>query len=206
MNIRDELGEAFIIEKTISLEEASTSRLVKTLTDDSTFAIISAFADGFSPAENRKRQAALKAEVQDKHWGFNEFVARWVADNVGYDEKSLLIKGISLKQAFELSKKYNQKSFIFKDKDKIREICTTAFENYSPGDVVRTYHVDPKKPLNTQLASEIFSKQKEGPASKPVKGSNLKPFQLQTESFELYESHLLNTRLGFTSVKILLSE
>ena len=205
MDIREEIYKSFKIE-TISLEESSTSRLVKNLTDDSTFAIISAFVDDASISENKKRQSNLKKEVQDKHWGFNEFVARWVADGVGYDEKSLLIKGISLKKAFELSQKYNQKSFIFKDKDRIVEICTNAFENYSPGDIVRTYHVDPNKPLNTQLASVIFSKQKEGPASKSIKGSNSKPFQLQTESFNLYESRLLNTRLGFTDVKIILTE
>ena len=78
--------------------------------------------------------------------------------------------------------------------------------NYEKGDVVRKYNVDPDKPLNTQLASDIFSKKKEGPASKPIKGSNAKAFQLQTESFELYQRNLVNAWHGFTESRINLSE
>ena len=45
--------------------------------------------------------------------------------------------------------------------------------------------MDPDKPLNAQLASELFSKRK--------------------ESFVLFEKYLLNTRLGFTDLKIIIS-
>lgn len=174
------------------INEASTSRLVHNFTDDNvSFAIMS----GERPDNDRTSE--LKKDVRNLGLGFNEFIGRWVEDGVNYDENSLLIPNISFKKAFELSQKYNQSSFIYKDKNGCKEYCTTPFEEYSVGDVVRTYNIDKDKPLNTAIAKDIFAGRKGGPASQLKKGSNKKPFNFK-ESFELYERELINTRLGFT--------
>ena len=131
----------------------------------------------------------LKADVRSLGLGFNEFISRWVEDGVAYDERSLLIPHITKKQAITLGEKYDQSSIIWKDKDTCIEICINSFETYSPGDIVRTYNNMSTHILNIKQAEEIFAKRRGGPASKPIKGSNAKPFSLKQkiESFELYE-------------------
>ena len=175
------------------LNEASTGRLVQRFIGDGTFAIIS----GERPDENRTPE--LKKEVRSLGLGFNEFIGRWVEDGINYDEDSLLIPDISFKKAFELGQKYNQSSIIFKDDRGVNEYCTTPFETYDVGDVVREYKIDPKKPLNTEIASQIFAGKISGPASQLKKGGNKAPFNFPVkENFELYEKELINSRLGFT--------
>ncbi len=174
------------------INEASTSRLVHNFTnDDVSFAIIS----GERP--DNDRTAELKKDVRNMGFGFNEFIGRWVEDGVNYDEKSLMITKIPFKQAFELGQKYNQSSIIYKNSDGCKEYCTTPFEDYSVGDVVRTYNINKDNPLNTKVASEIFSGMRGGPASQLKKGGNRVPFNFK-ENFELYEKELINSRLGFT--------
>lgn len=207
MKIDKEIIEALKLEETMSLEEASNSKLVQNLTDNSSFAIVSACRDELDASSNEERTYELKKEA--KKWGFNEFIGRWVEQSKegvphNSDEKSLLIKNISLKDACRLGKKYEQSSIIYKDADKIEEICTTPFTDWQgnkhqPGDVVNTFHVDPEHPLNNKIASEIFSGRKEGPASKLVKGGNKKEFQLQ-------EKYFLNAWSGFTYIPINLSD
>ena len=184
------------------IDEASTSRLYKNFTDENiTFAIIS----GERPDDDRTNE--LKKDVRNLNLGFNEFIGRWVEDGINYDEKSLLIPKISFKQAFELGKKYNQSSIIFKDKNGINEYCTTPFEVYDVGDVVRKYNIDKNKPLNTETAKQIFAGKIGGPASQLKKGGNKTAFNFQVkEEFELYEKTLINTRLGFTESLIDLKE
>lgn len=184
------------------IDEASTSRLYKNFTDDNTtFAIIS----GERPDDDRTNE--LKKDVRSLNLGFNEFIGRWVEDGVNYDEKSLLIPKITFKQAFELGKKYNQSSIIFKDKEGVKEYCTTPFETYDVGDVVRDYNIDKDKPLNTKIAQQIFAGKIGGPASQLKKGGNKHAFNFPIkEGFELYEKTLINTRLGFTESLIDLKE
>jgi hypothetical protein len=198
MKNHDYIKEALEL-NAVSLEEASTSRLVsKFVDDDIAFAIISACRPN---EDNKKRTAELKRDVRNLNLGFNEFIGRWVEDGESFDETSLLITNIPFKKASELGQRYNQSSIVYKDKNGVREICTTPFETYKVGDVVRTYHIDPDKPLNTAVASEIFAGRIGGPASLLKKGSNKKAFNFK-ESFELYERQLLNTRLGFTESKL----
>lgn len=198
MKSHDYIKEALEL-NAVSLEEASTSRLVsKFVDDDIAFAIISACRPN---EDNKKRTAELKRDVRNLNLGFNEFIGRWVEDGESFDETSLLITNIPFKKAFELGQRYNQSSIIYKDKNGVCEICTTPFETYKVGDVVKTYHIDPDKPLNIAVASEIFAGRIGGPASLLIKGSNKKAFNFK-ESFELYERQLLNTRLGFTESKL----
>jgi len=213
--MKKDFEEALKLEESLILTETRTSRLVKTLTDDSSFAIISACRTEYSDGENFNRTYSLKKDVRQLGLGFNEFVGRWVeknpekGQNEASDENSLLIKGISFKDACMLGHKYEQASIIYKDKDRIVEVCTNDYEDYAghkhrQGDIVNTFHVDPNKPLNSEDASKIFSRQAEGPASMMKKGSNRKAFQIQqaNESFELYEKYLLNTWNGFTQLRI----
>lgn len=182
--------------KITKLDEASTSRLVKNFTDDAvSFAIIS----GERPDSDRTVE--LKKDVRNLGLGFNEFIGRWVEDGISYDEKSLLIPNITYRQAYDLGQKYDQASIIYKDKYGIAEYCTTAFETYTPGDVVRKYNIDKDRPLNAQLAKSIFAGKVGGPASVLKKGSNRTTF-----NFSLAERVLLNTRLGFTESLIELEE
>lgn len=178
--------------KITKLDEASTSRLVKNFTDDAvSFAIIS----GERPDSDRTVE--LKKDVRNLGLGFNEFIGRWVEDGISYDEKSLLIPNITYRQAYDLGQKYDQASIIYKDKYGIAEYCTTAFETYTPGDVVRKYNIDKDRPLNAQLAKSIFAGKIGGPASVLKKGGNKAPF-----NFSLHERVLINSRLGFTEAVI----
>lgn len=186
----------------ISLEEASTSRLARRIMDDSTFAIISPCRPN---VDNKERMRELKRDVRSLGLGFNEFIGRWVEDGESFDEESLLIPNINFKQAYKLSDKYEQSSFIFKDNNGCKEVCTREFESYRPGDVVRVFNIDKNKPLDINTAKEIFAGRKSGPASLLKKGSNRKAFKFN-ESFELVEKQLLNTRLGFTETKITLDK
>lgn len=210
--MNDYINKALNLEESQTLEEATTSRLVnKFLNDDISFAIISAFRSENTDKENNTRAHGLKQDVRKAGFGYNEFIGRWVEDGNASDEDSLLITDIDEKTAFKLGQKYGQSSIIYKDVTGVREICTTSFtdgsKTYSPGDIVRNYSIDPRHPLNTQLAKEIFGGKVEGPASQLKKGSNKKPFNFKVnESFELYEKCLINTRLGFSETRINLGE
>lgn len=167
----------------------ATSRIYRQLTDDSECAIISAYVDDESIDENKKSFIQLKADVRKAGYGYRTFVSRWVSDGIAFDEEALFIPKIDYKTAFRLSNKYKQKSFIYKNKNKCVEICTTPFETYKEGDVVRTYNISGDNTLNIEQAQQIFSRKLSGPASKPVKGSNSKPFNLQVEEYELLEKY-----------------
>lgn len=167
----------------------ATSRIYRQLTDDSDCAILSAYVDDESIEENKKSFTQLKADVRKAGYGYRTFVSRWVSDGIAFDEEALLIPKIDYRTAFRLSSKYNQKSFIYKNKNKCVEICTTPFEAYKEGDVVRTYNISGNNTLNIAQAQQIFSRKLSGPASKPVKGSNSKPFNLQVENYELLERY-----------------
>ena len=192
--------------ESISLEEAMNLELVKKLTDDSSFAIISVCRPKCSSEESFQRTAELKKEA--RKYGCHEYIGKWVektpegkTDDSG--ETSLLITSISLKDAMKLGNKYEQSSIFYKDKNGIVEICTTAFtdregNNHKPGDIVKTVHIDPKHPLNTEVASQIFSGKEAGPVPEFVKGGNKKEFQL-------HEKYLVSTWDGFTMIKINLS-
>ena len=169
------------------LKESSTSRIYQHLTKDKNWAIISPYKDYYSTKENKGRMNKLKSIVRkDYGLGFNEFLSKWVYNDelnnkVSTDEASLLIPNMTKEQAIKLGKEFEQSSVIVNDKDGCQEICTTPFENYSVGDVVRTYNIDGDTPMNISKAEEIFANREVGPVSKAKKGG--KPFKLS----EVYE-------------------
>ena len=163
------------------LNEASNANIYKRLSDpEQTVAIISPYRGEYSEKENKQRLTKLKSDVRQLGYGFNQLLSRWVEDGEAFDEQSLFIPNITYKQAYALSKAYEQSSFIFKDKDGLREICTTPFENYSEGDVVRTYKTGKNELFNFEDAKAVFSRRVGGPGSQLVKGSNNQPFQFKT--------------------------
>lgn len=164
-------------------KESTNSRIYYHITNSNQWAIISPYR----PVEelpagdsNQKRMSQLKSDVRNLNLGFIQFISRWVENGEAFDEEALLIPNISRDKAFELGQKYNQSSIIYKDDKGCNEICTTPFETYS---IVRTYNLSGENPLNINDAEEIFSRKKSGPASKPKKGGNMKPFTLK----EVYE-------------------
>jgi len=166
--------------------ESTNSRIYYHITNSNQWAIISPYR----PVEelpagdsNQKRMSQLKSDVRNLNLGFIQFISRWVENGEAFDEEALLIPNISRDKAFELGQKYNQSSIIYKDDKGCNEICTTPFETYSVGQIVRTYNLSGENPLNINDAEEIFSRKKSGPASKPKKGGNMKPFTLK----EVYE-------------------
>lgn len=179
---------ANFVHQAMKINESSTSRLHSKLSSkDSIFAIISPYQSEYDSPDNQKRMIQLKSDVRKLGLGFNHFVSRWVEDGESFDEESLLISSIDYKTAIKLGVKYNQSSIIYKDKNSLNEICTTEFETYKPGDVVRTFNTG-KDMMNIKNAEDIFSRRKSGPASMPKKGSNKKPFSLSVkENFELYQ-------------------
>ena len=160
-----------------SLNESNTSRIYNHLSDDSNCAIISAYRGEYPVKENKEHHKELKSDVRKMGLGFIEFTSRWVEDGESFDEESLLIPNIDFDKAIKLGKKYEQASVIYKDKDRCVEICTTPFETYTPGDVVRTYNNVGPNMLNLSAANEIFERRKDGPASMPKNGG--KAFNLQ---------------------------
>ena len=165
-----------------SLFEVSTSRLYNNITSMDNWAIISPYRSERSDKENKYLLAELKKFA--KEYGFVEFVSRWVEDGEAFDERSLFISNMPKKEAIALGKKYGQSSVIVKDEDGCYEVCTTPFENFNAGDIVRRFNIDGKKVLNIDDAEAIFSKRVGGPVSKPVKGN--RPFTLKTVD-EMYE-------------------
>jgi hypothetical protein len=170
------------------MTESSMSRIYKKLTDESSCAIISTYRSERNDAENLKLLQELKQEVKSKY-GFIEFISRWseATDEgvIASDERSLLISNIELSEAMHLAKQYDQASFIYKDEDGCREICSNKFTSwdgvtYTPGDIVRYFNTkrDDKTILNLEDAREIFAKRKGGPASYLVKGGGQKAFHL----------------------------
>ena len=178
------------LNKELEATESSTNNLYKRLTDEKTCAIISPYRGENSDKENKQKMALLKSEVRKLKLGFNQFISRWVEDGEAFDEQSLMIPNITEQQAIKLGKEFNQSSIIFKDKESCREICTTDFEKYHAGEIVRVFYNTGNHILNIEEAKEIFSKRKGGPASMPIKGDK-RPFTLKEkkaiESFELYE-------------------
>lgn len=171
------------------INESSMSRIYKKLTDDSSCAIISTYRGERSEQENRKLLNDLKNIARSKY-GFIEFISRWSEDIggevVSSDERSLLIPNITFSEALRLAQKYDQASFIYKDKDCCKEYCSNDFKDYdgkyfSVGDTVRTFNTnkDDKNILNLTDAREIFERRKGGPASYLVKGSGQKAFHLE---------------------------
>lgn len=169
------------------LNEISTSRLLKHLSDSKTLAIISTYRTERNEQENRKLLNELKNTVRKMKLGFTEFIARWVetdddGNSESSDERSLMIYGITLDQAIELGKQYDQSSIIFKSSEKCAEVCTVPFTDYAGkehdvGSIVRVFNMHSDKPLNIDQAKDIFGKRLGGPASMPVKGN--RPFNLQ---------------------------
>lgn len=162
-----------------TLQETSTSRILQHIQEDKNWAIISPYRSEYSEEENRKRMTKLKSSV--RKYGFIEFVSRWVEYGESFDERSLLIPNISKEEAIKLGKEFEQSSIIVYDNSECLEICTTPFENYKEGDIVRKYNISGDDILNIHDAEEIFAKRRGGPASKPVKGG--KAFHLS----EVYE-------------------
>ena len=184
--IEKEINEQ--LNKEIVDSEAATSNIYKRLTDRSTCAIISPYRSECSENENKLRMSGLKLKVRRMGYGFNQFISRWVEDGQAFDEQSLLIPNITKDQALSLGREFEQSSIIFKDSESCREICINPFEDYKPGQVVRTFFNTGNHIFNISEAKEIFTRRKGGPASMPDKGSNKQPFSLSPkEAFELYE-------------------
>ena len=162
-----------------NLKETSTSRIMNHLKGDQ-WAIISPYRSERSEDENRELMTQLKAKIRSFGLGFNEFISRWVENGESFDERSLLIPNLPTKVAIELGQELDQSSVIVKDEKGCREICTTSFENFIPGETVRTYNTEGDF-MNIEDAKDIFAKRKGGPASMPVKGNT--PFHLS----EMYE-------------------
>ena len=182
------------------LKEATNANVYRRLSDaEKSLAIISPYRSEYSTSENKVRMSKLKHDVRKLGYGFNQLLSRWTEDGVSTDEQSLLIPNITYKQAFNLATEYEQSSFIYKDKNGMREICTTPFENYKVGDVVRNYSLKQGELFNVDTVEKIFNptdKDVLGAGSKLLKGSNAQPMQFKvTEnlnsdtSFELYEVH-----------------
>ena len=166
-----------------NLKETSTSRILNHLKGDQ-WAIISPYRSERTEKENRELMNQLKAKIRSFGLGFNEFVSRWVEEGESFDERSLLIPDLPAKIAMELGQALDQSSVIVKDEKGCREVCTTPFESYIPGETVRTYNTEGRDFMNIEDAKDIFAKRKGGPASMPVKGNT--PFHL-SEMYEIEE-------------------
>lgn len=163
----------------LELYETSTSRILQHIQEDKSLAIISPYRNEYTEEENRKRMAQLKSSV--RKYGFIEFISRWVEYGESFDERSLLIPNISANEAIKLGKEFQQSSIIVCDDSECVEVCTTPFEGYKEGEIVRRYNISGNNILNIKDAEEIFAKRKGGPASRPVKGR--KSFHIS----EIYE-------------------
>lgn len=173
-----------IFEELDCIDESNTFRILGHLQDDSSCAIISPYRGEYSEEENRKRMVNLKSDTRKMGYGFIEFISRWAEGGEEFDERSILIPGITNKEAFELGKKYEQSSIIYKDDSGCFEVCTNPFEGHSRGDVVRKFLNTGEHILNIEQARDIISKKEGGAVPLPIKGG--KPFHLG-EIKEMFE-------------------
>ena len=164
--------------KNESINETTTSRVFQHIKSEEPWAIVSPYRSEYSDKENKRRMTEFKAKVRRMGYGFIHLVSRWVEDGVAFDEESLLIPKCSEDDATALGKEYEQRTIMVSHDGKCVEICTTPFENYSEGQIVRTFNLNNKTPMNIKDAEEIFSKRKGGPVSKP-KSKRAKPFTLK---------------------------
>lgn len=167
-----------------NIKESSIGRMNQHLTDDKNFAIISPCKNGDSKEEHKKNLAKLKNEVYNKYGlGFIELISKWVDEegNV-FDEYALFIPNMSKKVAMKLGEEYSRCSVIVCDDGKCEEICTTPFDQYSVGDIVRTFDLSSDTPMNITLAKSILAKSNMGAVSVTRKGGV--PFTL-TEVLEV---------------------
>ena len=165
----------------MNINETSTSRVLHHLQDDNNFAIVSPYRGEKTLQENKRRMVELKHDVRSLGHGYIHLLSRWVEDGQDFDEESLLVPHMKKDEAIKLGKKYDQSSIIVKDEEGCFEICTTPFETYDEGDVVRVFSLYGDKPMNIKDAEDIFAHRKGGPVSVPIKGG--KPFHLS----EVYE-------------------
>lgn len=167
------------------IKESTTSRIYQHLTDDSNCAIISAYRYDYD--DNKHRHKLLASDIRELGLGYIEFESRWsfTDEKTGEiehtTERSYMIPNIDYEDAVNLGIGYEQDSIIFKDKDSCREVCTNEFTDWegvkhSRGDVIQIFGTK----MNYDDAQNIFYGRKEGPASMPIKGSNKKPFRLET--------------------------
>lgn len=193
------------------VNEISTNRILNHLQDESNLAIISTYRTERSESENKKFLSNLKKQLTSKlKLGFTELISRWTETDeetgeiLNSDERSLMIYGISLDDAMNLGKEFQQSSIIYKNATKCAEVCTTDFVDYEGneykcGNIVRVFNVSNKTPLNIQDAKDIFEKRKGGPASMPVKSN--RAFKLsEVLEVESHKASTFNEKERFTKI------
>lgn len=162
--------------------DLTTNRILQHLQDKNTLAIISPYRTENSNQENKRLLNNFKSQVRSKNLGFSELKSKWVEidqntnQSISSDERALMIYHISLQDAMNFGRIYNQSSIIYKDANRCAEVCTTSFidsngHHYTPGNIVRTFNVNGTNPLNLNIAKEIFADRLGGPASKPIKSN-----------------------------------
>ena len=136
------------------------------------YALISAYYDGITEEEIRKKRSGLKWSIRHLKLHGVQFFSRWneidkeTNNTVSIREFGSIAYDIPLKAAMELGREYNQLSIVFKSGDECNEICTIPFTDlegnrYNEGDVVRTFNI--KSP---DIAREIFGKRAGCPGRK----------------------------------------
>jgi len=140
------------------------------------YALISAYRDGIAEDEIQKKRSGLKWSIRHLKLVSMQFFAKWTkTDNetnrvANIKEFGSIAYDISLKDAMELGKKYNQLSIVFKSGDECSEMCVIPFTNsngdkHDEGDVIRTFNV--KSP---DIVREIFGERVGCPCSKSNDG------------------------------------
>ena len=144
------------IRQAMEINESGINRLHSKLSsEDSVFAVISPYRGEYEKKDNKKRMVHLKSDVRRLGLGFDHFLSRWVEDGKSFEEGYLLISDIECGAAIKLGAKYDQNSIIYKDKDSLKEICTIAFEEYEPGDIVRTFNTG-KDVMSKKESFELY--------------------------------------------------
>lgn len=193
------------------INEISTNRILNHLQDESNLAIISTYRTERSESENKKFLSKLKKQLTSTlKLGFTELIFRWTETDeetceiLNSDERSLMIYGISLDDAMNLGKEFQQSSIIYKNATKYTEVCTTDFVDYEGneykcGNIVRVFNVSNKIPLNIQDAKDIFEKCKGGPVSMLIKSNHA--FKLsEVLEVESHKASTFNEKERFTKI------
>jgi hypothetical protein len=97
------------------LTEASLGRIFQHVQGDDSFAVISAFRDANSPAENNKQHKALKAAIKARNLGFFEMRGVGQEEDGGESvEKTVMIPKMSKQLAMKLGKDFDQFAVLYK--------------------------------------------------------------------------------------------
>lgn len=152
------------------------SRLLEHLRKDEKFAVISAYREEKTEAENRKRHEQLIPDVRKFGYGYFVLRAKWgVEGKEPSVERSLFIPHMSRDEAVEMGDRYDQYSVLVRDESGILEVASSDKYGKKKGEVIRVFSDKPS--ISEQDFVGFFSQLAKGTGAARSKRVQLRELQ-----------------------------